>query len=231
MNGMPAADATAALRSMLTSGRSQPVPGVERDELVAAMAGLHEEAIAALMTRGFPASVGEASLADIPRKVEAYGDLVGDDWLLAVFSGEVVALGRLQFERRAGRQGRNLHIPELGPLDPGDVDASLAWAARIFDDGAPLICESWIFDDRLGDLSASSNLRHFIERFDRTPTAPSLDGARSLAKFVFRSTPERVVAEPLRALASSVERIAYSALVGDGVWSKGFGRVITSGRR
>ncbi|MGH1525493.1 hypothetical protein ACRAWC_16170 [Leifsonia sp. L25] len=220
--------ATAALRSMLASGRSRPIPVVDRDELVEAMGALHDEAVAALVTRGFPASVAEASLADIPRKVETYDDLVGDDWLLAVFTGEVVALGRLQFERRAGRRGRNLHIPELGPLDPDAVDRSLAWAARAFDDGAPLICESWIFDDRLGELSASSNLRRFIERFDRAPTAPSLDGARDLAKFVFRSTPERVVAEPLRAQASSVERIAYAALAGDGVWSKGFGRLLTA---
>ncbi|MFE4951889.1 hypothetical protein ACFQ9V_17445 [Leifsonia sp. NPDC056665] len=228
MSGAPAADTTAALRSMLASGRSQPVPGVERDELVEAMMELHDEAVAALVTRGFPASVGEATLADIPRKVETYGDLADDDWLLTVFSGEVVTLGRLQFERGAEPQGRNLHIPENGPLDPEAVDESLAWAARTFDDGAPLICESWIFDDRLGGLSASSNLRRFVERFDRTQAAPSLDGARDLAKFVFRSTPERVVAEPLRAQASSVERIAYAALAGDGVWSKGFGRLLSA---
>lgn len=228
MSGVPAADATAALRSMLASGRSRPIPGVDRDELVEAMTGLRDEAVAALVRRGSPASVAEASLADIPRKVETYGDLVGDDWLLAVFNGEVVTLGRLQFERRAGRHGRNLHIPELGPLDRDAVDGSLALAARTFDDGAPLICESWIFDDRLGELSASSNLRRFIERFDRTPAAPSLDGARSVAKFVFRSTPERVVVEPLRAQASSLERIAYAALTGDGVWSKGFGRLRTA---
>lgn len=224
MDGAPAA----ALRSMLASGRSRAVPDVDRGELLEAMAGLHGEAVAALIGRGFPASVAVASLADIVRKVETYGDLVADDWLLAVFTGEVVTLGRLQFERRAGRRGRNLHIPELGPLDPDAVDRSLAWAARTFGDGAPLICESWIFDDRLGELSATSNLRRFVDRFDRRPTAPSLDGARSLAKFVFRSTPEDVVGEPLRAQASSLERIAYRALSGDGVWSKGFGRLRTA---
>jgi hypothetical protein len=225
MSAEPEVDATAALRSMLASGRSRSVPGVGRGELLAAMAVLHAEAVAALEARGFPPPVGEASLADIPRKVETYGDLVDDGWLLAVFSGEVVTLGRLQFERRAGEQGRSLHIPELGPLDPDAVDASLAWAARVFGDGAPLICDSWIFDDRLAALPASSNLRRFGDRFDRTPEAPSLDGARSVAKFVFRSTPERVVATPLRSNASSLERIAYEALAGDGLWSKGLGRL------
>lgn len=212
---------------MLATGRSQPVPGVDRDELMAAMAELHDEAVAAFVRRGFPASVAEASLADIPRKVETYGDLVDDGWLLMVFSGEVVALGRLQFERQAGERGRNIHIPELGPLDPAAVDESLAWAARTLDDGAPLICESWIFDERLSGLPASSNLRRFIDRFDWTPAPASVEGALDLAKFVFRSTPERVLAEPLRAHASSVERIAYAALAGDGLWSAGFGRLAT----
>ncbi|MGO4298800.1 hypothetical protein [Leifsonia sp. RAF41] len=205
---------------MLASGRPGVLRGVDRHELAVAMADVNDEAVAALVARGFPLAVAAASLADIPRKLELYGELVDDDWLLAVFTGRVVTLGRLQFEVAPSRVGRNMHIPETGPLTPESVDDALARAAEWFHDGAPLVCESWVFDDRLRDLPATSNLRRFIERFDVPPTPSNQEGALSVAKFVFRSTPERVAAAPLRPHATALERIAYAALTGEGVWSK-----------
>jgi hypothetical protein len=209
-----------ALRGMLASGRPHLLPGVDRPPLAAAMAELRDEAIAALIDRGFTPDVATATLDDIPRKLELYGDLVDDDWLLAVFTGRVVALGRLQFEVAAGDDGRHLHIPETGPLTPESVDDSLARAAVRFADDAALVCDSWVFDARLRELAATSNLRRFVDRFDVPPTAPTVDGALSVAKFVFRSTPDRVVATPLRPNATAVERIGYAALTADGLWSK-----------
>ncbi|GAA2054503.1 hypothetical protein [Leifsonia soli] len=47
--------------------------------------------------------------------------------------------------------------------------------------------------------------------------------AHSLAKFVFRSMPDEIVSGGLREDASSVERIAYAALAGDGRWSEATG--------
>jgi hypothetical protein len=191
-----------------------------RQELLAALEQRPDEAVAALVARGVPAGVAEASLADIPRKVRLYGDLVDDDWLHQVLTGRVLALGRLQFERDAGPHGRHVHIPETGRLDPAAVDASLTWAERYFADGAPLVCESWMLDPAVRQLPPTSNVRRFAARFDVAPAPRTADGARSLAKFVFRSTPEDVVAHPLPEDASAVERLAYAALAGDGVWSE-----------
>lgn len=195
----------------------------DRRELLSLLEERPGEAVAALVAKSIPAEVAEASLADIPRKIAVYGELVDDDWLLQVLSGRVLALGRLQFESEPGPHGRHLHIPETGRLDPAEVDASLAWAARFFDDGAPLVCESWMLDPALQQLPPTSNVRRFAARFDVAPAPRTAEGARSLAKFVFRSTPETVVSLPLAEGASAVERIAYAALAGDGVWSEPLG--------
>lgn len=191
-----------------------------RQELLTALEERPDEAVAALVAQGVPAGVAEASLADIPRKVRLYGELVDDDWLQQVLTGRVLALGRLQFERDRGPHGRSIHIPETGRLDPEAVDASLAWAARYFADDAPLVCESWMLDPAVQQLPPTSNVRRFAARFDVAPAPRTADGARSLAKFVFRAAPEDVVAHPLPADASAVERLAYAALTGDGVWSE-----------
>ncbi|WP_431220085.1 hypothetical protein [Leifsonia xyli] len=215
-------DPRAALRRMLREGtpHGSSAPRVARDELLRLLSELRGEAVAAMASRGVPADVAEESLDDIPRKASLYGDLVDDDWLLQIFCGCVLALGRLQFERDAGGHGRHIHIPEAGPLTPAAVDASLDRARAFFGDGAALVCESWVFDPALDVLPGASNLRRFADRFDVRPAKRTAEGARSLAKFVFRATPERAVATPLRKGASAVERIAYRALSNEGVWSE-----------
>ena len=77
-----------------------------------------------------------------------------------------------------------------------------------------------MLDPAVQQLPPSSNVRRFAARFDIAPAARTEEGARSLAKFVFRSTPEDVVARPLPDGASAVERLARAALTGDGVWSE-----------
>jgi hypothetical protein len=196
---------------------------LDREDILALLGERPGHAFAALVSEGIPAEVAEASLADIPRKVALYGDLDDDDWLQQVLSGRVLALGRLQFEREPGPHGRHIHIPENGRLDPAQVDASVAWAERYFADGAPLVCESWMLDPALRQLPPTSNVRRFAARFDVTPAPRTTEGARSLAKFVFRSTPEVVRSLPLAEGATAVERIAYAALAGDGVWSEPLG--------
>lgn len=207
---------------MIAASRPSTLPCVSRPELLAAMADLHQEAVAAIVATGLPREAAEDSLGDIPRKVESYGELVDDRWLLKVFTGRVLTLGRLQVEREAGERGRSLHIPEKGPLDAAAVDASLAAVGARFGRAVPLVCESWVFDPRLDALPEGSNLRRFAARFDVEAAEPTEAGGRDLAKFVFRSTPERVLSEPLRDGASGVERIAYAALAADGRWSEPF---------
>jgi hypothetical protein len=181
---------------------------------------LHEDGVAAFAALGFPREVAEASLADIRRKDELYAELVDDGWLLDVFQGRVVTLGRLQFETRAGERGRGIHIPESGPLAPASVDDSLALAREYFGSGETYVCTSWAFDPQLRALPERSNLRAFAERFEITPAEPTEDAVRSLAKFVFRATPDDVVARGLPRDPSALERIAYDVLSQPGTWSE-----------
>ena len=199
---------------------SPPLPPASRAALLAAMDELHEDAVAAFAALGFPREVAEASLADIRRKDELYGELVDDGWLIDVFHGRVVTLGRLQFETRAGEQGRGIHIPESGPLAPASVDDSLALAQEYFGAGETYVCTSWVFDPQLCALPERSNLRAFAERFEVAPAEPTESAVRSLAKFVFRSRPNDVLARGLARDSSALERIAYDVLSQRGTWSE-----------
>ena len=229
----PVGEATDALRARLASEASASataldsgriatgrLPPMSRASLLTAMGEEHEDAVAAFAALGFPREVAEASLADIPRKHELYGDLVDDGWLLDVFLGRVVILGRLQFETHADERGRGIHIPESGPLAPTSVDDSLALAREYFGAGETYVCTSWVFDPQLRALPERSNLRAFAERFEVAPADPSAGAVRSLAKFVFRSRPEDVVTRGLSHDPSALERIAYDVLSRHGTWSE-----------
>lgn len=199
---------------------SLPLPPASRTALLAAMDDLHEGAVARFAALGFPLEVAEASLADIRRKDELYGELVDDGWLIDAFHGRVVTLGRLQFETHAGERGRGIHIPESGPLAPASVDDSLALAQEYFGAGETYVCTSWVFDPQLCALPERSNLRAFAERFEVAPAEPTEAALRSLAKFVFRSSPDDIVERGLAPDPSALERIAYDVLSQRGTWSE-----------
>ncbi|GAB3610653.1 hypothetical protein GCM10027414_27790 [Humibacter ginsengiterrae] len=212
----------AALTSVAVSGPAERphLPPTSRTALLVAMDDLHDDAVAAFAARGFPREVAETSLADIQRKDELYGDLVDDGWLIDVFLGRVVTLARLQFETQADARGRGIHIPEAGPLTPASVDDSLRLAREYFGADGTYVCTSWVFDPQLRALPEQSNLRAFAERFEVAPAEPTDSALRSVAKFVFRSTPEDVAERGPLHCPSALERIAYEVLAQHGTWSE-----------
>lgn len=156
--------------------------------------------------------VAEASLRDLGAKLRLYGlEATGIDWLAKIVTARVFTLGRLQFERGQrlpnGEPAFGLHIPELGPLDPAACDAALARVTPFFSAlGDPparyVTCTSWLLDDQLAEyLPEDSRIVQFQRRFTRVqppvpvPDDPSQDtnaGDAAVAKFVFRTTPQRM---------------------------------------
>ena len=155
------------------------------DALAPALVAVLPDALGAHRALGVGDDVTRATLADVGRKIEAYGATVDVPWLVGLLRGDVLALGRLQFERIATDEGRAIHIPEGGSLRPDLVDASLDEARALFGDGT-LICTSWLLDPTLLRLPDTSNIVAFARRFDVEPTEPGREGDEAAAKFVFR---------------------------------------------
>ncbi|MGD8169484.1 acyltransferase domain-containing protein [Herbiconiux sp. P16] len=151
--------------------RSDPRPDDARDVAHLAAAFLAVEPLAVRRHRrlGLSAEVTAGTLADVGRKIDAYGASADLSWLVGLARADVIALGRLQFERWASPEGRALHIPEGGPLDPRAVDDSLWQARELFGDG-PIVCHTWLFDPALRALPAESNIVAFARRFEVLPS-------------------------------------------------------------
>lgn len=122
-------------------------------------------------------------------------------WLCHHACGTIIRLGRLQYEEAPfpfavailrDREGRfslgggegmdvvlkqgmpclRLHIPEGGPLDEREVDASLAWAASWFPRFPIVVCDSWLLDPALSQvLFPDSRIIRFQKRFTLFPVA------------------------------------------------------------
>jgi hypothetical protein len=147
-------------------------------------------------TRGIPATVSTATLADLGQQVWVhrltYGEfgLHTQGWLTRAWCGGLYWLGRLQFELRleegSGKgqeMGRewvlSTHIPRTGPLTPSSVDDAFAAATRFFARCFPdyptrdFFCESWLLDPQIHTLLPDSNLAAFQRRWsvsgDRQP--------------------------------------------------------------
>lgn len=105
-------------------------------------------------------------------------------WMLAVMSGSLYQLGRLQYDLRRrhplesvlpaefGEWVLDVHIPEAGPLTPDAVAASLRRTVRFFGEHFPdrpvraAVCASWLLDPYLGrHLDPSSNMVSFQRLF------------------------------------------------------------------
>lgn len=162
---------------------------------------------------GIPDAVVWATLSDLPRQIEVYRQVHGrygfDDgaWLTLHLRGELFQLGRLQFHRTvsgwdaATLQGTDcpiapgasvlgVHIPQSGPLDDGECEASFATAraffARYFPDEpyAAATCGSWLLDPQLAEyLPAESNIVRFQRRFSLVPGM--FPGDAAILGFVF----------------------------------------------
>ncbi|NQW89968.1 hypothetical protein HQQ88_06630 [Curtobacterium sp. VKM Ac-2861] len=195
--GSPDDSATVAAALAATVVDAEPA---QRDALlVAAFRAAVPGNAAALEARGLPRSVAEASVADVDRKLDRYGLRgTGVDWLVAVATGRVVAVGRLQYELGDhlpdGQPAWGVHVPETGPLDPDTCDRSFSRAPEVLRALAPALaadrwqCRSWILDPGLATvLGPDANLVRFARRFRLAPPGPhdAAEGDESVAKFVF----------------------------------------------
>lgn len=230
MNGEPDSTADGDLtlvRAALHAGAPAD-PGLPVERLVAALTALRPEVLERFAGLGFDAAVAEETLADVPRKVSRYGTPatsgpdVGIDagWLLGLARADVVSLGRLQFERLAGADGRGVHVPEAGPLDPAAVDASLARAREVLGE-EPLTCTSWFLDPVLPPaLGPGSRLVAFAGRFATGPVHREPHADRVVAKFVFRRPVRDVLDEGRVHPGTSLERCVAQHLRAGRHWSE-----------
>lgn len=147
-------------------------------------------------TRGIPAEVSTATLADLGQQVWVhrltYGEfgLHTQGWLTRTWCGALYWLGRLQFELYLLNHGSpgpeqgeewvlSTHIPRTGPLTPASVDEAFETATRFFATHFPdyptkdFYCDSWMLDPQLPALLPDSNLAAFQRRWtlfgDREP--------------------------------------------------------------
>lgn len=151
-------------------------------------------------------------------------------WISLHYAGLLFRLGRLQFEMGTWRvppakSARcplslgdpilDVHIAEIGPLDPDACDASIAQAREFFPRHFPDFdfrafgCWSWLLDPQLSEyLPANSNIMKFQNRFQTVPTEKLHDGPA--VQFVFRMHPQT----PLDALPqrTTLERAVVSHL-------------------
>lgn len=141
--------------------------------------------------RGISMDILTDTLYDIVRYTIIWSNLKGElylgelGWLKNHLGGTLFKLGRLQFNMGKAEHtipGKNIlkgdsvleiHIPEEGPLTPGEVDASLAMAVEFFTEYFPefsyefMTCHSWLLDPGLKDLlKPESNILQFQSRFE-----------------------------------------------------------------
>jgi hypothetical protein len=182
---------------------------------------------------GIPEPTIAATLGDVGRHLRLEHRNTGRAgfdapvWMLAVMSGSLYQLGRLQYDLRRrhplesvlpagfGEWVLDVHIPEAGPLTPDAVAASLRRAVRFFGEhflDRPVraaVCASWLLDPYLGrHLDPSSNMVSFQRLFTAfgEPRDDQLDavyftfGQRSLDgldRLPRRSSLQRLVLERL----------------------------------
>ncbi|WOF23149.1 hypothetical protein N8K70_00345 [Microbacterium betulae] len=168
---------------------------------------------------GVEPSTTDATLADIDRKIAAYGDDADIPWLIGIARADVLAFGRLQAARETGGRGRDLHVPEGGPLAPPLVDDALSRIRSAFP-GEALVCTSWLLDPALSSLPAGSNIRAFAARFDVAGCAPTQEGGRAAAFFVFRRPLAEVLDPDAVRPRTTLERLVAERLRSGAGWSE-----------
>ncbi|WP_144760929.1 hypothetical protein [Curtobacterium sp. 9128] len=207
-------------------------PVGDRDDLaMAAVDAVLPRTTAWLLAHGATVDQAAASVADVARKRERYGVAgTGWDWLCAVATGRVVAVGRLQVELGThlpdGTPAWGVHVPETGPLDPEACDRSLADAPGLLRRLAPRhratvwSCRSWMLDPGLAAaLGPDANLVRFAGRFRLLPPGPhdAGEGDASVAKFVFGSSLEAArAARP----AGRLQRAVHERWAAGGHWTE-----------
>jgi hypothetical protein len=215
----PLREGSAAVHALRAAVRGEADAPESVDSLAAALVAVVPDALERHRALGVAEDVTAATLADVGGKIDAYGATVDVPWLVGLLRGEVLALGRLQYEREATDEGRAIHIPEGGSLRPELVDASLAEARALFGDGT-MICTSWLLDPTLLQLPETSNIVAFARRFDVEPTDPGHEGDEAAAKFVFRRPLAEVLDPAVVTPRTTLERLVADHLRSGNHWSE-----------
>jgi hypothetical protein len=238
----------AALERSLGSFGEVPVEGGSTDPL----AWLHAyllftpTLVAWHRDHSIPDEVTRATLADLGRHVAISRRVTGGfsfqtwDWLQHHLTGQLFALGRLQFElRRSGRAVDGVmsaddwtlaaHIPEAGPLSPALVDESFDRAREFFPGHFPerpvrvVTCDSWMLDPYLAaTIGPRSNTGAFARRF--TPIGPPTEGDTEALYFVFRTRDLGRVGELPR--ETSLQRVVLERIDAGGTWQVAAGYLL-----
>ncbi|MGW6280601.1 acyltransferase domain-containing protein [Kribbella sp. NPDC055071] len=194
--------------------------------------------------RGIPDDISWASLADLGQQLKVSRRTHGEYslethwWLTIAWTGQIYALGRLQFLLHQVEADRpvpgtepgewviGVHIPETGPLTPEVVDDSFAQAreffARYFPEYPVQTADlwSWLIDPYLLDnLPQDSNMVRFGRRF--TPYAEPTDSQDGAIFFTFR----RHGTENLDELPqdTTLQRLVVKRIKDGGTWQSGYG--------
>lgn len=160
-----------------------------------------------------------ASLADIDRKIDAYGGLADHSWLFGLLRGDVLTFGRLQFERTLKDGTRAMHVPEGDTLSPGSVEGALA-QARDWLGQDQIVCTSWLLDPGLHEMGEESNIVKFASRFDLLETVaepswrvqPNHEADHDVCRFLFRRPLHEVLDANLVVATTSVQRLVAARL-------------------
>lgn len=198
--------------------------------------------------RGLTPEESWGALADLGQQMRVHRLTFGAlghhtlSWTAMNWAGRLFWHGRLQYDlhhrEEEDRWVIGVHIPATGPLEPAEVDASLAtgpaFLAERFTDlqgdrpddaprfGTELVCGSWLLSPDLpAMLPATSNLVAFQRRWSIVSTFPCSDDA---VFFVFHRRPPYDVAQ-IEA-RTSLERAVVERLRSGEPWRGGFGRLV-----
>lgn len=157
--------------------------------------------------RGIAEAISWKSLADLGHQVAVHRLTYGQfglhthDWLINAWTGRLYWLGRLQFtiEKADGGILASAHIPRTGSFAAAAVDAAIARVEPFFTHHFPelllrgLHCKSWLLDPQLSqELSPSSNIVTFSQRWDLTSERESGDADVLFFVFSRRGDPQQV---------------------------------------
>ncbi|TDD22076.1 hypothetical protein E1218_19985 [Kribbella turkmenica] len=194
--------------------------------------------------RGIPDDVSWATLADLGQQLTVNRRTHGEYglethwWMTVHWTGQIYALGRLQYllhqvpadkpvpGTEPGEWVTGVHIPETGPLTPEAVDDSLAQAREFFPRYFPeypvrtATLWSWLIDPYLLDnLPPESNMVRFGRRF--TPYGEANDSQDSAIFFTFRTHGlERLDELPQD---TSLQRLVVGRIKAGGTWQSAYG--------
>ena len=194
--------------------------------------------------RGVPDDISWASLADLGQQLKVHRRTFGEYglethwWMTVHWTGQIYALGRLQYllhqvpadkpipGTEPGEWIIGVHIPETGPLTPELVDESFAQAREFFPRHFPEYpvktanLWSWLIDPYLLDnLPPESNMVRFGRRF--TPYGEPNDSQDGAIFFTFRTHGlERLDELPQD---TTLQRLVVGRIKNGGTWQSAYG--------